>query len=294
MYKDKIELFGATSKHADLRKYHQVEALIDAYGPFDGIIHVAANVGGLYKNMLYPVEMLEDNLLMNTNILRAAHKANIDHVVCFLSTCIFPDEVRQYPIGIEDLHQGPPHPSNEGYAYAKRMMEVQCRAYQRQYHRRYFCVVPTNIYGPNDNFDIENAHVIPALIHKCYLAKRNNEPFVVAGDGSSLRQFIYSEDVAKLVLWAYLCYNEIHEPLILCPPLSDGEFSIEYVATCIAEAFEYKDHIMFDTSRSNGQYRKTADYSQLQKLGHGTAFTRFSDGLKTTVEWFIHHHDSHF
>lgn len=168
-----VELICASSKDADLRDAAAVRALLARHAPLDGVIHCAANVGGLFKNMREPVAMLEDNLLMNTHILREAHAAGIDNVVCILSTCIFPDVVAASgkEMTSAELHEGPPHPSNEGYAYAKRMMEVQCRAYQRQYGRRYCCVVPTNIYGPNDNYDLQNAHVIPALIHKAYLAQ---------------------------------------------------------------------------------------------------------------------------
>jgi GDP-L-fucose synthase len=280
-----LQLILASSSDGDLRKEEDVDLLIQKHAPLDGVIHLAANVGGLFKNMNYPVQMLEDNLIMNTNILKVAHKHNINHVLCFLSTCIFPDKPPAYPITSDMLHEGPPHPSNEGYALAKRMQEVQCRAYQKQYGRRYFCVVPTNIYGPHDNFHLEDAHVVPALIHKCYLAKKNNTPFVVGGDGSPLRQFIHSHDVARLVLWAFTNYQDISRPLILCPP--DAEVSIATIVNYIAEALEFKENVSFDTSKPNGQFKKTADAAHLESLLHGVVYTPLETGIKEATAWFV-------
>lgn len=286
-----IEWIGVSSKDGDLRDYNQVvnmlsKIIIDhgGSGSIDGIIHLAANVGGLFKNMAYPVEMLEDNLLMNTNILKAAHALDIDNVVVCLSTCIFPDDVGKfgYPITTNMLHYGPPHPSNEGYAHAKRMCDVATRAYQKQYGRRYFCVVPTNIYGPHDNFDLQNAHVIPALIHKCYLAKQAGEPFVVAGDGTPLRQFIYSDDVARLMVWAYLNYETISKPFIMCPP--NSEVPISHVVDIIAKEFDYVHRVVYDTSRPNGQYKKTAYSGDVEKAQ--VPCISVDDGLIKTVIWF--------
>ena len=147
--------------------------------------------------------MFENNLLMNYNLLNCAHLNNVKRVLCCLSTCIFPDKTT-YPINEDMLHDGPPHGSNFGYAYAKRMLEVQCRTYQQQHNRDYFCVIPTNIYGPNDNFNLSDAHVIPALIHKCFLSKQKGENFVVSGTGKPLRQFIFNSDLGKLMIWALL------------------------------------------------------------------------------------------
>ena len=118
-------------------------------------------------------EFYHDNIMMNTNVLEACRKYNVKKVVSFLSTCIFPDNV-EYPLQEHKIHLGEPHNSNFAYAYAKRMLDVQSRAYSEQYGTNYMCVIPTNIYGPNDNFSIENGHVLPSLLHKCYLAKENN------------------------------------------------------------------------------------------------------------------------
>lgn len=285
---ENIELVCVNSKDADLRNAQAVSDLLTKHAPLDGIIHCAANVGGLFKNMREPVSMLEDNLLMNTNILREAHKQNISNVVCILSTCIFPDAIAAAGVEMTSsmLHDGPPHPSNEGYAYAKRMMEVQCRAYQRQYGRRYFCVVPTNIYGPHDNFDLENAHVIPALIHKAYIAARDETDFLVAGDGSPLRQFIYVDDLAHLILKAYLTYPKemLDVPKILCPP--NSETKIGEVAKIIADYYGIGDRLLFDVSLANGQSRKTVVPTPYEG-DDAIEYTPLETGLKLAVDWFF-------
>jgi len=251
------------------------------------VIHLAANVGGLFKNMNSPVEMLEDNVRMNCNVLRACHAAGVEKVVSCLSTCIFPDKTT-YPINEDMLHDGPPHASNAAYAYAKRLLEIQSTAYHQQYGKQFVCVIPTNIYGPHDNFHLEDAHVIPALIHKCYLAKNKDEDFVVAGTGRPLRQFIYSEDLARLILWTLEHYEE-PSSLILSP---NEEVSIETVARIIARAFHYEHKMVLDTSRPDGQYKKTADNSKLKRLLPSVAFVPVEDGIKNTVQWFMDHYDS--
>lgn len=274
------DIIRVTSKDADLRDYDQTYDMLKRSMPFDGIVHVAANVGGLFKNMRWPVEMYEDNIRMNMNVLRAAHALGIRRVVCFLSTCIFPDAPPSYPVTPEMLHDGPPHPSNEGYAYAKRMTEVLCRLYQKQYGREYFCVVPTNIYGPEDNFNLDDAHVIPALIHKCWIAKRDGKPFVIAGDGTPVRQFIFSEDVARLTLWAAEHYKDISRPMMLCPP--NSEVPLSHVVNLIVQAFDFSGPVVYDTSLPNGQMKKTAECTVTD-----LEFTPLDEGLKKTIEWFI-------
>lgn len=282
-----LQLIYVGSKDVDLRRLESVKRLLEIHAPLDGIIHLAANVGGLFKNMQHPVEMMQDNLLMNTNVLIAAHDANINNVLSCLSTCIFPDNVNVNGNDIltaDMLHDGPPHHSNEGYAYSKRMVEVLSRAYQRQHGRRYFCVVPTNIYGPNDNFNLEDAHVIPALIHKCWLSKAEGSPFVVAGDGSPLRQFVYSEDLAKCILWAYKEYQDISTPLIVCPP--DAEISISCVVSRIVDAIEFRGSVVYDTSKPNGQAKKTAE-AAICKYLPSFEWTSLDEGISKTCQWFV-------
>ncbi len=253
------------------------------------IIHLAANVGGLFKNLVHNAKMFETNMLININVLKVAHHLNIQRVVSILSTCIFPDNVT-YPITEEMLHQGPPHNSNCGYAYAKRMLEVQSKLYQHDFNRDYICIIPTNIYGPYDNFHLEDAHVIPALIHKCYLQKEKNQPFVVMGSGKPLRQFIYSFDLAKLILWSLFEYKE-RENIILSVSEYE-EVSIKNVAVMIAKKMNYENNLIFDTSKSDGQYKKSVSNQKLKSLYPDFVFTSINSGLDETINWFIQHYSN--
>ncbi len=247
------------------------------------VIHLAANVGGLFKNMEQPVQMLEDNLLINMNVVKASHEVGVDKLVACLSTCIFPDIVN-YPITEKDLHNGPPHHSNAAYAYSKRILETLCESYRKQYGDNFICVVPTNIYGQFDNFNLKDAHVIPSLIHKCYLAKESGTDFIVSGSGKPLRQFIYSKDLAKMIMMILLDYDE-KETIILSPNEND-EVSIEYVARRIAKEFDYETRIIFDTTQADGQYRKPASNEKFMKKNPYFEFTSFEKGLHETVQWF--------
>lgn len=276
------------SKDADLTKYNDTLKLFSYHKP-DCVIHLAACVGGLFKNMNYKVDMFEKNVLINFNVVRACHEANVEKLINCLSTCIFPDKT-SYPINETMLHNGPPHNSNYAYAYAKRMLEVHCKTYQEQYDRNYICVIPTNIYGPNDNYNLKDGHVIPALTHRCYLAKKENKPFIVLGSGSPLRQFIFSEDIAKLFLWTVDNYKE-NTSLILSVG-EKNEVSIKKVATEIAKSFNYEHMVKFDTSYSDGQYKKTADNNKLISLAGQIIFTSIEEGIKKNTKWFIENFDN--
>jgi len=276
-----------SSKDCNLLDLQQVRQLFEKEKP-DYVIHLAAFVGGLFKNMNYKVDMYEKNILINYNVLKCCHDFNIKKVVSCLSTCIFPNKTN--PINEEMLHDGPPHSSNDAYAYAKRMLEIQSNAYQEQYGDNFICVIPTNIYGENDNYSLEDGHVIPALIHKCYLAKLENKPFIVCGSGKPLRQFIYSIDLAKLIMWSLLQYDQIKS--IILSVNETHEISIEDVARIIAREFDYETSIIFDTSYSDGQFKKTADNSKLIRLYPEFEFTNINIGLKKSVEWFINNYNS--
>lgn len=278
--------YFASSKDADLTDYGSTKRLFEEQKP-EYVIHLAANVGGLFKNMKYKVDMLEKNLSINSNVLRCAHEVGVQRLVACLSTCIFPDRVT-YPIREEQLHDGPPHFSNDAYAYAKRILEVQCKAYREQYGDRFFCIIPTNIYGKYDNFHLEDSHVIPGLIHKCYLAKQAGQPFIVSGSGKPLRQFIYSKDLAILILWAL--ENFKGDNLILGVPESH-EISIGDLARYIAKEFDYLDHIQFDTTKPDGQYKKTVSVDILLDLIGSFEYTPISQGISETVAWFIENYE---
>ena len=165
------------------------------------------------------------------------------------------------------------------------MLEIQSNAYQQQYHKQFICIIPTNIYGPYDNFSLEDGHVIPSLIHKCYLAKLNNQKFIVRGSGKPLRQFIYSLDLAELILWVLEKYTLL-DNIILSVSEKD-EVSIKLVAQQIAKSFNYSNYLEFDTSFEDGQYKKTVDNSKLLSLYGQYKFTKIDTGINNTVKWFI-------
>ena len=248
----------------------------------DGIIHTAAKVGGVKSNMSFPADFTYQNLMMNTILIEEAKLAGIRKLISFASTCVFPDKA-EYPLTPEQIHLGPPHQSNYGYAYAKRMADVQIQAYREQYGVNYFSVIPCNIYGPGDNYDLENGHVIPALIHKFYLAKERNEDVTIWGSGNPLREFIFSKDVAKLVELLYDNYDS-GVPVILS---TGEEVSIGDMVSMIAEIFEFKGKIIFDKDKPEGQFRKPSDNSIIKEMFPDFKFTPIKEGLRESVEWFI-------
>ena len=230
---------------------------------------------------------MKKNLLINFNVIKCAHDFQVKKMVACLSTCIFPNEI-SYPIDETMLHNGAPHHSNDAYAYAKRMIEIHCRAYRENYGDNFICVTPTNIYGPNDNFDLENGHVLPSLIHKCFLAKQQNTNFIIRGTGRPLRQFIYSEDLANLIMIILEKSND--ENTIISVPENE-EKSIEHISRLIAKSFDYENKIKFDKNFSDGQYKKTVSIQKLQNLVENYKFTSLEDGIQKTVEWFIEHNN---
>ncbi len=272
---------------ADLRDIDATKALFDQVQP-RGVIHLAADVGGLYKNVREGVEMLENNLLMNVNVMRCSRHYRVKKLISCLSTCIFPEaslcDHLDLPIDETMIHLGPPHPSNEGYAYAKRLVEVQSRTYRNQYGCNYITLAPTNIFGPNDNYSTENSHVIPALIRKCHKAMSEGSEFVVRGSGRPLRQFIFSRDLAALFLWAYDSYNE--DSCLILAPGPEQEVSIADIAYMVAKAFEYNRDIVFDTSFVDGQFKRTVSNAKLMTLNPGYNFTPLEEAIRTSVEWY--------
>lgn len=276
-----------SSKDCDLTDYNDTLKCFQKHNP-NCVIHLAANVGGLYKNLNFKVDMFESNLQMNMNVLKICHELKIKKVISCLSTCIFPDKTT-YPINEEMLHNGAPHHSNDAYAYAKRMLEVQSKAYQEQYGDDFICIIPTNIYGENDNYSLENGHVVPSLIHKCYLAKQKGEPFIVRGTGKPLRQFIYAKDLAELIMSVLENYKE--KDSIIVSVGEKEEISIKGIATLIAKEFDYECMMEFDDSFSDGQFKKTADNSKLMQLHPDFQFTTVEYGINKSVEWFQYNFD---
>ena len=272
---------------ADLCDKEQTRALFERIKP-SGVIHLAADVGGLYKNMAQGVEMFENNLLMNMHVMQCCKEFGVEKLVSCLSTCVFPEPTLsahiKLPIDESVMHLGPPHPSNEGYAYAKRMVDVQSRYYRKQYGCNFISLAPTNIFGPNDNYSPELSHVIPAMIRKCQTSMRDGSDFVIWGTGKPLRQFIFSEDLARLFVWAFFNYDEAG-PLILAPDESQ-EVSIGEIAQYVADAFGFNKPLVFDSSYSDGQYKRTVTNKKLMGLNQSFKFTPLPQAIKESIEWF--------
>jgi len=272
-------------KEYDLRNIDETNKMFEYHKPTH-VIHCAGKVGGLSANMNYKGEFFYDNIMINTNVIESARLNNVKKLVSFLSTCVFPDNI-EYPITEKKIHLGAPHFSNYPYAYAKRMADIQIRAYREQYGLEYVSVIPTNIYGPNDNFSLDTGHVIPMLLHKMYVAQRDNTDFVVWGSGTPLREFIYSKDIAKLSEWALDNYNE-SEPIIFS---NSNEISIKDLVDLLVNEFNFKGKVIFDKTKPNGQFRKPSDNSKLKSYLPNFEFTPIEQGLKETINWFIENYD---
>ena len=272
------------SSDGDLRDWSQVKNIFEKHKPTH-VIHAAARVGGVGGNMKAKGEFFYDNIMINTNVLEACRLYNVTKVVSFLSTCIFPESI-EYPLTEKKIHLGAPHWSNYGYAYAKRMLDVQTEVYRDQYGLDFVSVIPTNIYGLNDNFNIDSGHVIPSLIHKCYLAKKNNTDFKVWGSGTPLREFIYSKDIGELTNWVLKNYDE-SEPIILS---TSQEISIKDLVGLIVKIIGFEGDVIWQSEKPDGQFRKPSSNKKLMSYVPDFKFTPIEVGLKETIEHFINNY----
>jgi len=287
--RDDEELYFASSKDANLCDKEATRKMFERVGPTH-VIHLAAKVGGLYGNMKANLEFFRMNMAINDNVLSLCHEFKVQKVVSCLSTCIFPDKTT-YPINEEMVHNGPPHNSNYGYSYAKRMIDVMNKGYNQQYGCKFTSVVPTNVFGAHDNFNLEESHVVPGLVAKLYDCTRPSPhtPFTVWGTGKARRQFIWSHDLGRLFLWVLREYEET-EPIILSVS-GDEEISIKEAAEAVAKAYNFTGEWIYDTTRSDGQYKKTASNDKLRKYLPDFKFTPFQEAIQETVNWFIANQD---
>jgi len=277
-----------SSKDGDLRDRKATDAIFEKFKPTH-VIHLACKVGGLFANMAQKVEFYREGSLMNDNVMENCRINKVKKLVSMLSTCVFPDKTT-YPIDETMLHNGPPHPSNEGYAYSKRLIDVMNRAYAEEYGCNFTSIIPTNIYGPSDNFNIQKGHVIPGLINKCYQAKQNNTPFTIWGSGTPLRQFIYSLDLAELTVWVMREYHN-PEPITLSVAEED-EVSIKDVALSVAKAMKFEGEVKFDTEKADGQFKKTASNAKFRTYRPDYKFTTIDEGVQQSVDWFIENYET--
>ena len=277
-----------SSKDYNLENMNEVEACFNER-QYDKIIHLAAMVGGLYKNMNNNSSMLMKNLKINTNIIEACHKYNINRGIFCLS-CIYPQNPSKYPMTEEQLCESQPHDSNEGYAYAKRMLYMLCKHYNRDYGREYICVSPVNLYGIHDNFNIEDGHVIPGLINRMYKTKNQIKPynkdyFEVYGSGKAQRQFLFVPDFCNIIL-QILYHKEITNGIYnIC---DDKEYSIKEVVSLIAKIVDYDESkIVYNTNYSDGIIKKTVSNEKLKGVFPYLIFTDIENGLRNTYDWFV-------
>tara|TARA_R110002020_G_scaffold241567_5_gene454785 strand:+ start:7875 stop:8807 length:933 start_codon:yes stop_codon:yes gene_type:complete len=270
-----------SSKDADLTNPTATNAIFDKHKP-NLVIHLAGRVGGIKANMDNLGKFYHDNIQINTNVLEASRIHNVEKVISMLSTCVYPNK-SDYPLREETIHDGPPHYSNYAYAYAKRMVDVQSRAYREQYGCNFITAIPNNMFGPYDNFDLEDSHVIPALVRKIYEAKKFGKQVVLWGDGSPLREFTYSPDMAKIVLFVLKNYNSA-EPLNIG---NTNEFSIKEIAKMVCSIYDYNDEIIWDSTGPPGQFRKPSSNEKLLHLGwKEDNFTEMTNSLEQVCQWF--------
>jgi GDP-L-fucose synthase len=247
------------------------------------VIHLAASVGGIGANRKHPGSFFYNSLMMGTLMLEYARRANVPKFVGIGTICAYP-KYTPVPFREDDLWNGYPEETNAPYGLAKKMLLVQGQAYRQEYGYNSIHLMPTNLYGPGDNFDPETSHVIPALIRKCLAAKQNGEPYVeIWGDGTPTREFLYVKDAAEGILLAAEHYNGA-EPVNLG---SGMEISIRDLATLIAELIGFKGEFRYDTSKPNGQPRRQLDVSRAREAFGFSAQTSFRDGLRETVTWYL-------
>ena len=251
----------------------------------DTVIHCAARVGGIKANMDDNQGFFHDNYIINKNVLEASYKNGIKNFVSILSTCIFPDKDVTYPLTADQINNGAPHSSNYGYSYAKRLLGYETNIFRNVSNNNWISVIPTNVYGCGDNFNLNDGHLIPALIHKAYLAKRDNTDFIIWGNGKPLRQFIYSDDLARAIMWALENWNK-DLPFMA---INEREYSVEEIALIIARIFDIdKERIKFDSTKPSGQFRKPAKTD----LPSTFKFTPIEEGIKISIDWFIKNYNN--
>lgn len=278
------EILTASRQQTDLRNPDQVSQWMRDNKP-EAVIVAAARVGGIHANDTRPAEFLYDNLMIEANIVEAARQARVEKLVFLGSSCIYPRMAPQ-PIPESALLTGPLEPTNEWYAIAKIAGIKLCQAYRKQYGCDYVSAMPTNLYGPGDNFDVMQGHVIPALMSKIHHAKeRNAESVEIWGTGKALREFLYVDDAADGIVHIMKNYSD-HEHVNLG---TTEEITIGDLAKLMVKVIGFRGKLAFDTSKPDGTPRKVMDASRLQGLGW-KASTSLEQGLEQTYRWYVNHH----
>ena len=277
------EAIYVSSKDYDLLDDKQVRVMMDDYQP-SVLIHLAARVGGIMDNMTYPVDYLEENILMNTNVLKACYEFDVDKVIAILSTCVYPDVVDTYPMKEEDLFNGPPTPTNFSYGFAKRCMAAHIDSYRKQYDKKWSCLIPCNLYGEYDKYEEHHSHFVSALIKKIYEAEDSIELW---GTGKPLRQFMYGGDLARVI--KYVIENDVVGDFNVAP---EWVHSINDLAV-IGKKACLKDKLVvnYDNTKPDGQFRKDVDSSKLLEVLKDFKFTSLEEGIKKVYDNFSKRHN---
>jgi len=274
-----------TRNDVDLLDFNKTKDFIEyhiKHNGVDSVIHCAAKVGGVQANMDNNKTFFYENFVMNNNIMQICFENELPNFVNLLSTCIFPDKEITYPLDPSQINNGDPHPSNHGYSYAKRVSGIQTDFISKVLKKNWFSIIPTNVYGKNDNFHLDFGHVIPAMIHRAYLSKKNNEDMVVWGDGTPLRQVIYSEDLADLILWSIDNWDN-SLPFMAVNPI---EYPISDIADQICKNYDIKN-LKYDKDKPMGQFRKPA----ITDAPENFEFTSLENGIKETIKWFLENYE---
>lgn len=272
-----------TSKELDLTKCDQVYSFFREERP-EYVFLAAAKVGGIVANNDYPADFIRDNLLIQTNVIDAAYRSDAKKLLFLGSTCIYPKLAPQ-PMREDSLLTGELEPTNEPYAIAKIAGIKMCQSYNRQYGTNFISIMPTNLYGPHDNFDLNSSHVLPALIRKFHEAKLNDTPTVeVWGTGTPKREFLYSDDLADAAIYLMNTYSG--NDLVNIGMGKD--ISIKELAEKVGKTIGYEGEIVFNTSKPDGAPRKLVDVSRLTSLGW-EAKIPLDEGLEMAYSWFLEH-----
>jgi len=285
-------LIGHTREELDLINQSAVEAFFAHERP-EYVFLAAARVGGIQANNTYRAAFMYENLAIQTNVIHAAYKYGVKRLLFLGSSCIYPRDCTQ-PIKEEYLLTGPLERTNEPYAIAKIAGLKMCESYNRQYGTQFISAMPTNLYGPNDNFDLETSHVLPALIKKFTEAKEQKLPFVsVWGTGKPRREFMHVDDAAEVVVFLMEIEFDIYRKLnVTHINVGTGiDISISDLATQIRDAVGYEGDIRYDRSISDGVAKKLLDVSLMEKLGW-QAKVNLKDGIRSTCAWFVEHRSS--
>jgi GDP-L-fucose synthase len=270
------------SRDFDLTDLSSIRALLDDAQP-EVVIHAAAKAGGIGANRAKPAEFFYDNLMMGVPFMHECWKAGIKKFIAIGTVCMYP-KFTPVPFREENLWNGYPEETNAPYGLAKKMLLVQAQAYRQQYGFNAICLLPVNLYGPRDNFDLETSHVIPALIRKCAQAKQAGDAEIVLwGDGSPTREFLFVDDAAEAILLGTEKYDG-SDPVNLG---SGQEISIRDLANTIAGLVGFKGTIRWDTTQPNGQPRRCLDTSRAKELFGFQAGTALEQGLRQTIDWYL-------